>query len=140
MQDSITLEEMLKQSKAHPFKVQLDFDRRFRVWQEVILGNRRQHIATERMPIDEKIALVQRYVLLDIKDAHRLYKRAQTEFLFIAEKRKISNFTLIGFKNLYWHREKLIFPLLWQQLRFYERESGLDIISSLWNNWIELKE
>lgn len=74
------LHNALDYAKEHPFKVRLEFDRRFRVWREIIHRNRKLHLAAAPTK-DEFDALRGRYESLDKLDAVRLTRRAHKEYL-----------------------------------------------------------
>ena len=131
--------EELEYVKDHPFKVKLEFDRRFRVWHDIILRNRRLHAYAFRNEPDAQLGYIVRYVHLDVADAARLQRRAAFELLNVANDVSISNNVLIFAKNLYWQRIYWIEETLYFQLRNYENIGNIDILQHLNNGWEELK-
>ena len=130
-------DEALHYAKEHPFHVQLEFDRRLRVWRDTVERNRQLHIQTLDS-IDGRRELIRRYVLLDIADYNRLYQRAKFEFLYVANDRDITRQTLIFAKNLFWQAERHLKSVLYAQLTVYERLGIVDIIHYFKNGWKEL--
>ena len=132
------LDAELENAKKHPFKVQLEYDRRFRVWSTVIERNR--HFDLNRYTTRKSLlAMIVRYVALDIRDYQRLSRRAEFEFLYIANDPDVSNNTLIVAKNLLKERRGLLEAVLTTQLTYYERKGEVDIIHHFKNGWKELK-
>lgn len=116
--DIPNLAEELKQAKAHPFKVQLEFDRRFRVWQNIIHRNRRLHLASAPTP-EELRSLHGRYKALDIADAARLNRRALKEFDYATTLDNLSG--CLAHYQILQHRKREIKAQLSYQLSQYER-------------------
>jgi hypothetical protein len=118
--DDSTIDEMLKQAKMHPFKVRLEFNRRFRVWQDIIHRNRRLHLLAAATP-EELRSLHGRYKALDIADAARLSRRADKEYKYQIEGREYHSFEAIGFQMVWISRFAAIDAELEYQLSSYER-------------------
>lgn len=112
------LDEVLRYAKAHPFKVQLDFNRRFRVWQDTIHRNRRLHLASA--PTREEFTPLRgRYITLDIRDAERLTRRAEREFGFVLEA-TLDDALVIKHYQVLLYRKRSIWSELVYQLSRYE--------------------
>lgn len=94
----------LDYAKEHPFSVPLDFETRFRVWRDQILPDRilqlRKNLSLER---------VNRFNDLTVADVHRLYRRATTEFLEVADDLETTGEKLKFFQNLYLGRQNLLY-------------------------------
>ena len=77
------LDEELFQAKKIEFKVKLEFDHRFKVWDEIIERNRVLHLvaAPSKKEFD---SLIGRYTDLDIADRDRLVRRAHKEYIYHA--------------------------------------------------------
>ena len=118
--DESTIDEMLKQAKMHPFKVRLEFNRRFRVWRDIIHRNRRLQILAAPTP-EELRSLHERYKALDIADAERLSRRADKEYDYQIEGREYHSFEAIGFQMVWISRLAAITAELEYQLSSYER-------------------
>ena len=118
--DESTIDEMLKQAKMHPFKVRLEFNRRFRVWHDIIHRNRRLHLSAAPTP-EELRSLHKRYKALDIADADRLSRRADKEYDYQIEGREYHSFEAIGFQMVWISRLAAITAELEYQLSSYER-------------------
>ena len=128
----------LEYAKAHTFKVQLDYERRFRVWTTIVERNRFYDV--KKQPTrDSKLSLIQRYVELDIRDYDRLKRRAEFEFLQFANDLDITNNVLIFVKNLLRERRGLLKFYLEKQLTYYEKIGEVDIIHHFKNGWKELQ-
>lgn len=115
----MSLDEDLRYAKAHQFKVELDFDRRFRVWRDMILFNRKMHLL--RTVADEEFeSLKKRYMELDKLDAIRLKKRAKKEFDYVCE--DIEDHTLfLKHRQVFIYRQDEVNYLLnWQRSRYAE--------------------
>ena len=134
-----SLLEELEYAQEHPFKVRLEFERRFRVWHDTLLRNRRLHVYTFRNEPQAQLGYISRYVHLDVADAQRLNRRVAFEFLIVANDTNVSNNVLIFAKNLYQQRQRWIGETLYFQLRNYESIGNIDIIQHLNNGWKELK-
>ena len=130
----------LDEAKKHLFKVNLEFDRRFRVLTKIIHRNRRGHIYAARHEPKEQEALTKRYVSLDLYDLARMYRRAKKEFLYSADDPRLSQVALIMFQNLYHHRKIELVQAIKAQFFEYERLTGLEIINKFTNGWKELME
>ena len=134
------LAQDLEFAKKHPFKVNLDFDRRFHVLTTIIHRNRRGHLYATRLEPKTQEALLKRYVNLDLYDLARMFRRAKKEFLYIVDDPSISKRSLILYQNLYQYRKIELEQAITTQFLAYEKLTGLDIISKFTNEWIELKE
>ena len=126
----------LEDAKKHPFKVKLDFDHRFRVWQSIIHRNRRLHISA--LVPEEQEAMVKRYVSLDLYDLARLLRRAKKEFLWLADDSHIAKLTLILFQNLYSNRVRELGNEIKYQFSQYELITGVDIVTEFSNGWTQI--
>lgn len=118
--DVPNLDEELKQAKGYPFKVQLEFDRRFRVWRDIIHRNRRLHLASAPTP-EELRSLHGRYKALDIADAARLERRAAKEYADCTYNKERNAWDAIGLRTVYFYRLAAITEQLGYQLSQYER-------------------
>ena len=132
------LDADLMQAKNSPFKVRREFDHRFDVWVNIGHRNRRIHLEALRYDPAEQEDLTKRYVSLDLYDLARLARRAKKEFLYAADDVRLSNYTLIMFKNLFHHRISELIEETKRQLLSYERITGLDIISKFTNGYTEI--
>ena len=134
------LAQDLESAKKHPFKVSLEFDRRFRVLTTIIHRNRRGHLYALRDDPKVQEAQTKRYVSLDLYDLARLFRRAKKEFLYIVDDPRLSKMSLILFQNLYHYRKIELVQAITAQFIAYEKLTGLDIVSKFTNGWKELKE
>lgn len=98
-----TLNELLEQAKKHPFKVPLDFETRFRVWDTQILPDRVSQIRKD--PTGEH---VHRLYILSAKDVGRLCKRAYKEFMEVADLRDNTSAHLKTAQSLFSQRKVIL--------------------------------
>ena len=132
------LDRDLANAKKSPFKVRLEFDRRFKVWRDIIHRNRRLHLTAMQSDQEALLHLTQRYVSLDLYDLARLSRRAKTEFLAAADIPSLSRLSLILFQNLYHHRVSNLIEEIKYQLLSYEEITGFDIITKFSNGYIQI--
>lgn len=95
------LDEELRYAKNHPFKVRLEFDHRFRVWQEIIHRNRRQHLEAV-FTREEFESLHSRYIELDRLDVVRLKRRAHREFIYHVT--DANEFAIVAYRQILLYR------------------------------------
>lgn len=97
------LSDQLETAKKHIVKVKIDFENRYRIWQYQIIPDR-------LMQLEKHLSLetAVRYYDLTFKDVHRLYRRAEKEFLEVADDVKVSQEKLKFHQELLRERENLL--------------------------------
>jgi hypothetical protein len=98
-----TLDEMLDQAKKHPFRVPMDFETRYRVWNENILPERIQQVE-KTMTANH----ARRMYDLSYKDVLRLAKRSEREFFEVVNNPRIAPAHLKTAQSLYQQRKTLL--------------------------------
>ena len=98
-----TLDEMLDHAKKHPFRVPMDFETRYRVWNEDILPGRIQQLERN---LTAETAL--RIYDLSAKDVLRLAKRSEKEFFEVMDNPEVSPAHLRTMQSLYQQRKTLL--------------------------------
>lgn len=110
------LDEELFQAKKIEFKVKLEFDHRFKVWDEIIERNRVLHLVASPSK-KEFDSLKGRYTDLDIADRDRLIRRAHKEYIYHATDGLDS--AVVGFRQILLYRiSQVEFRLITQLLRY----------------------
>jgi hypothetical protein len=94
------VDEMLERAKEHPFKVPVDYDTRIRVFRDQIIPDR-IHALRVLVGSGGKQDL---FVNRTMKDIRNLYKRAEKEFLRVADDRTHTLYTLRVHQSIYRHR------------------------------------
>lgn len=97
------LADQLETAKAHILKVHLDFETRIRVWEHQVLPDR-----LETLKKNSSLETAIRHYDLTIKDVSRLYRRAEKEFLKIANDVNIKQSGLKFHQQLFQDRKELI--------------------------------
>lgn len=101
--DPGVLDDELREREAHPYKIRLEFDRRFKVWVNIIHRNRSFDLLSIQTKGDFE-SLRERYTSLDIYDSKRLIRRAHKEFVYHS--------TGASDSDIVSHRQTLLYRLM----------------------------
>ena len=98
------LDHQLEVAKRHAFKVKMDFESRFRVWEDQVVPDRLMQLKQH-----SSFSTAIRFYDLTVRDVVRLYKRATKEFMEVANGVLTSQEKLKFYQELYIERQDLLY-------------------------------